>query len=101
MEVSGQHHPALPQGRTMVSTEQEPVRMIWRREKSLVPARIQTQDFPSPGLITIPTTVPQLPEYYTTLATELVIHDNDHISWPSILRTNVNNEQVQKVTLEQ
>jgi hypothetical protein len=75
MEMSGQHHAVLPQERTVVPSEQEaawtpePVRMIWRREKSLVPARIQTQDHPAPGLITIPTTVSQLPENYTTVAT--------------------------------
>jgi hypothetical protein len=48
--------------------------MIWRREKSLVPARIQTQDHPALGLITIPTTISQLSENYTTVATELTGH---------------------------
>jgi hypothetical protein len=80
MEMSGQHHAALPQERTMVPIEQEAdwtsesVMMIWRRGKSLVPARIQTQDHPASGLITIPTTVSQLPENYTTVGTELIGH---------------------------
>jgi hypothetical protein len=48
--------------------------MIWRREKSLVPARIQTQDYPASGLITIPIKISQLPENYTRVGTELIHH---------------------------
>jgi len=39
----------------------EQIWLFWRREKSLVSARIQTPHRPAPGVVTMPNTLPHLP----------------------------------------
>ena len=78
VEVNGKHHIAAfyPGERTLVPTEQQarwdlqPIRMTWRRDKYLAPARTWTPDWPWHSLFTTQTMLSWLTFSLTVIINE-------------------------------